>query len=79
MLRGRRPAGLAPRHKSQNYKTNSSNSFELSWLRFEEQAKTGQEEGFLGVDFAKRIGVIRSHLSAVEHGRHEVGEEVLHI
>jgi transcriptional regulator with XRE-family HTH domain len=28
-------------------------------------------------DFAYRIGVSQSHLSAVEHGRNEVGAEVL--
>jgi transcriptional regulator with XRE-family HTH domain len=28
-------------------------------------------------DFASRIGVTQSYLSAVEHGRNEVGAEVL--
>jgi transcriptional regulator with XRE-family HTH domain len=29
------------------------------------------------VDFARRIGVSQSYLSAIEHGRNEVGAEVL--
>lgn len=29
------------------------------------------------VDFARRIGVSQSYLSAIEHGRKEVGAEVL--
>jgi len=29
------------------------------------------------VDVARRIGVSQSHLSAIEHGRNEVGAEVL--
>lgn len=29
------------------------------------------------VDFASRIGVSQSYLSAVEHGRNEIGAEVL--
>ena len=28
-------------------------------------------------DFARRIGVSQSYLSAIEHGRNEVGAEVL--
>ena len=38
-------AGLALRHKSQNYQTNLGNSFELGWLRFGEE---GREEGLRG-------------------------------
>ena len=48
------PACLAPRQKSQNYKTNSGNSFELSLFSFEEQAKRGQGRGLTRADFAKR-------------------------
>jgi len=29
------------------------------------------------VDFARRLGVRQSYLSAIEHGRNEVGAEVL--
>ena len=29
------------------------------------------------VDFARRVGVSQSYLLAIEHGRNDVGEEVL--
>jgi hypothetical protein len=41
-------------------------------LRFEEQAKRELGRGLRRADFAKRIVVSQSHLSAVEHGCNEV-------
>ena len=65
---------MALRHKSQNYQTNLGNSFELRWLRFEEE---GQGRRLTRADFAKRLGVSRSYLYAIEHRRNEVGAEAL--
>jgi len=43
-------------------------------LRFEEE---GQGRRLTRADFAKRIGVSRSYLYAIEHRRNEVGAEAL--
>jgi len=56
-------AGLAPRHKSQNYQPNSGNSFELSLSRFEQQAKRGQGRG-LTVSRSRSDGSLISHWNA---------------
>ena len=43
-------------------------------MRFEEE---GQGRRLTRADFAKRIGVSRSYLYAIEHRRNEVGAEAL--
>ena len=49
----------------------------MDWEAVERKFKELRGFDMTQADFANRIGVSQSYLSAVEHGRNEVGAEVL--
>jgi transcriptional regulator with XRE-family HTH domain len=49
----------------------------INWVAVGRRIREIRGFGVTQDEFAKRIGVSQSYLSAIEHGRNEVGAEVL--
>jgi len=58
-------------------KTSTSKALRLNWEEVGRRIRQLRGFDMTQREFAKRIGVSQSYLSAIEHGRNEAGAEVL--